>query len=127
MEPCRPTTGETFHSLMPCTRLLGITVVRYEAAEVCARLAWDAGPCTSGEVLRGGVTQYQARPQRLSSGWQALTASVPRSGRPSTVANDASMPGRLQFAPYGRVSIADLQDPVASRDWQKVMAKDIRQ
>lgn len=118
--------GETFHSLMPCTRLLGITVVRYEAAELCARLAWNAGLCTSCEVRRG-VTQYQARPQRLNSGWQALTSSLPRSGRASTVANDASMPGRLQFAPYGRVSIADLQDSVSSRGWQKVMAKDIRQ
>jgi 1,4-dihydroxy-2-naphthoyl-CoA hydrolase len=46
---------ETFHSLMPFTRLLGITVARYEATEVCARLARDVGLCTSGGVLHGGA------------------------------------------------------------------------
>jgi uncharacterized protein (TIGR00369 family) len=46
---------ENFHSLMPFSKLLGITVVKYEATEVCARLAWDAGLCTSGGVLHGGA------------------------------------------------------------------------
>jgi uncharacterized protein (TIGR00369 family) len=46
---------DTFHTLMPFTKVLGITVVQYEADEVRARLAWDAGLCTSGGVLHGGA------------------------------------------------------------------------
>jgi 1,4-dihydroxy-2-naphthoyl-CoA hydrolase len=45
----------TIHSLMPFTGTLGITIVRYAADEVRARLAWDASLCTSGAVLHGGV------------------------------------------------------------------------
>jgi uncharacterized protein (TIGR00369 family) len=46
---------ETFHSLMPFTKTLGITVVTYTAEEVRARLPWDATLCTAGGVLHGGV------------------------------------------------------------------------
>ncbi|MGH3170579.1 MAG: PaaI family thioesterase [Trebonia sp.] len=46
---------ETFRSLMPFTRTLGITVVTYEPAEVRARLPWAASLCTAGGVLHGGA------------------------------------------------------------------------
>jgi uncharacterized protein (TIGR00369 family) len=46
---------ETMHTLMPFTRTLGIIVVRYEADEVRARLAWNESLCTAGATLHGGV------------------------------------------------------------------------
>jgi len=46
---------ETFHTLMPFTRTLGVTVVTYTAEEVRARVHWDATLCTAGGVLHGGV------------------------------------------------------------------------
>ena len=46
---------ETFHTLMPFTKTLGISVMTYTAEEVRARLAWDARLCTAGGVLHGGV------------------------------------------------------------------------
>jgi uncharacterized protein (TIGR00369 family) len=46
---------ETFHTLMPFTRTLGVTVVTYTAEEVRARLHWDPTLCTAGGVLHGGV------------------------------------------------------------------------
>jgi uncharacterized protein (TIGR00369 family) len=49
------TATETFHEQMPFTKTLGITVVAYTADEVRARLAWDAGLCTSGGILHGGA------------------------------------------------------------------------
>jgi uncharacterized protein (TIGR00369 family) len=45
----------TFHTLMPFTRTLGVTVVTYTAEEVRARLHWDPTLCTAGGVLHGGV------------------------------------------------------------------------
>jgi uncharacterized protein (TIGR00369 family) len=50
-----PDPTETFHTLMPLTKLLGVTVVAYTADGVRARLAWDASLCTSGGVLHGGA------------------------------------------------------------------------
>ena len=46
---------ETIRTLMPFANTLGITVVRYGADEVRARLAWDAALCTSGGVMHGGA------------------------------------------------------------------------
>jgi 1,4-dihydroxy-2-naphthoyl-CoA hydrolase len=46
---------ETFRALMPFTATLGITVVRYEPAEVRARLPWAASLCTTGTSLHGGA------------------------------------------------------------------------
>jgi 1,4-dihydroxy-2-naphthoyl-CoA hydrolase len=45
----------TIHALMPFAGTLGITIVRYEADEVRARLAWDASLCTSARVMHGGA------------------------------------------------------------------------
>jgi uncharacterized protein (TIGR00369 family) len=45
----------TIRTLMPFANTLGITVVRYEADDVRARLAWDTALCTSGGVLHGGA------------------------------------------------------------------------
>jgi uncharacterized protein (TIGR00369 family) len=43
------------YDLMPFARTLGITVLRYESAEVRARLAWAPELCTAGGMLHGGV------------------------------------------------------------------------
>jgi 1,4-dihydroxy-2-naphthoyl-CoA hydrolase len=45
----------TVHGLMPFTGTLGITIVRYAADEVRARMPWDASLCTSGGMLHGGA------------------------------------------------------------------------
>jgi 1,4-dihydroxy-2-naphthoyl-CoA hydrolase len=45
----------TFRGLMPFTATLGITVVRYEPAEVRARLPWSGALCTVGGALHGGA------------------------------------------------------------------------
>ncbi|HSZ42203.1 MAG TPA: PaaI family thioesterase [Trebonia sp.] len=54
-EPTETEPTETFRALMPFTATLGITVVRYEPAEVRARLPWAASLCTTGGVLHGGA------------------------------------------------------------------------
>jgi len=46
---------ETFRALMPFTATLGIIVIRYEPAEVRARLPWAASLCTTGGALHGGA------------------------------------------------------------------------
>jgi uncharacterized protein (TIGR00369 family) len=46
---------ETIHSLIPFARTLGMSVLRYDAAEVRARVAWADALCTSDGVLHGGV------------------------------------------------------------------------
>lgn len=53
MNPDDPTGS--IHDLMPFTGTLGITIERYAADEVRARLAWDASLCTSGGALHGGA------------------------------------------------------------------------
>jgi 1,4-dihydroxy-2-naphthoyl-CoA hydrolase len=53
MTPEDPT--QTLYALMPFAETLGLTVVRYEPAEVRARLAWAPELCTAGGVLHGGV------------------------------------------------------------------------
>jgi uncharacterized protein (TIGR00369 family) len=40
---------------MPFAALLGVETVTGTAEEIRARLAWDAGRCTSGGVLHGGA------------------------------------------------------------------------
>ena len=44
-----------FGELMPLTATLGISVSRFEAAEVRVSLAWAPGLCTAGGALHGGV------------------------------------------------------------------------
>ena len=44
-----------FGELMPLAATLGISVSRFEAAEVRASLPWAPGLCTSGGALHGGV------------------------------------------------------------------------
>jgi len=44
-----------FHRAMPFAEVLGIEVVTLGAAEVKARVAWDASRCTAGGILHGGV------------------------------------------------------------------------
>ena len=44
-----------FGELMPLTATLGISVSRFEAAEVRASLQWAPGLCTTGGALHGGV------------------------------------------------------------------------
>jgi 1,4-dihydroxy-2-naphthoyl-CoA hydrolase len=46
---------QVLYGLMPFARTLGIAVLRYEPAEVRARLAWAPELCTTGGVLHGGV------------------------------------------------------------------------
>jgi uncharacterized protein (TIGR00369 family) len=46
---------QALHDSMPFAGTLGITVLRYEPAEVRARLAWARELCTAGGVLHGGV------------------------------------------------------------------------
>lgn len=45
---------------MPFARTLGITVERYEAAEVRARLQWAEELCTAGGALHGGAVMALA-------------------------------------------------------------------
>jgi uncharacterized protein (TIGR00369 family) len=52
-DPIDPTA--TLRQLMPFTDMLGMSVERYAADEVRARVAWDERLCTSGGVLHGGV------------------------------------------------------------------------
>jgi uncharacterized protein (TIGR00369 family) len=40
---------------MPFAGVLGITFVRYEAAEVRARMAWRPELCTANDVMHGGA------------------------------------------------------------------------
>jgi 1,4-dihydroxy-2-naphthoyl-CoA hydrolase len=47
-------TGQV-HASMPFAALLGVEAVTGTAEEIRARLAWDAGRCTSGGVLHGGA------------------------------------------------------------------------
>ena len=47
-------TGQV-HASMPFAALLGVETVTGTAEEIRARLAWDAGRCTSGGVLHGGA------------------------------------------------------------------------
>lgn len=53
MSPDDPTG--IIHSLMPFAATLGITIERYEADEVRARLTWDESLCTSAGVMHGGA------------------------------------------------------------------------
>jgi 1,4-dihydroxy-2-naphthoyl-CoA hydrolase len=46
---------DPLQEVMPLASTLGITTLRYQPAEVRARLEWAEGLCTSGELLHGGV------------------------------------------------------------------------
>jgi uncharacterized protein (TIGR00369 family) len=53
--PTDPEQTTFFHGVMPLTATLGVEVVRNDAAEVRARLAWKESLCTSGGLLHGGA------------------------------------------------------------------------
>ena len=67
---------ETFHTLMPFTRTLGVTVVTYTAEEVRARLHWDPTLCTAGGVLHGGVLMSLADSTGAACAFLNLPASA---------------------------------------------------
>jgi uncharacterized protein (TIGR00369 family) len=66
----------TFHTLMPFTRTLGVTVVTYTAEEVRARLHWDPTLCTAGGVLHGGVLMSLADSTGAACAFLNLPASA---------------------------------------------------
>jgi 1,4-dihydroxy-2-naphthoyl-CoA hydrolase len=70
----------TLYGLMPFARTLGITVLRYEPAEVRVRLAWSPELCTAGGVLHGGVLMALAD----SAGGACAYLNLPGSAQGTT-------------------------------------------
>lgn len=71
---------EEFRSLMPLAATLGIVVIRYEPAEVRARLAWSPELCTVGGVLHGGALMALAD----STGGACAMLNLPSGARGTT-------------------------------------------
>ena len=69
-----------FGELMPLAATLGISVSRFEAAEVRASLEWAPGLCTSGGAMHGGVIMALAD----SAGGGCAYLNLPAGARGTT-------------------------------------------
>jgi len=74
------------HELMPYTRLLGVEVVRFDAEEVRARVAWAPERCTSNGLLHGGVLMGLAD----AMGGMVAFANLPADAVGTTTVNSAT-------------------------------------
>jgi len=74
------------HELMPYTRLLGVEVIRFDADEVRARVAWAPERCTSNGLLHGGVLMGLAD----AMGGMVAFANLPADATGTTTVNSAT-------------------------------------
>ena len=74
------------HELMPYTRLLGVEVIRFDADEVRARVAWAPERCTSNGLLHGGVLMGLAD----AMGGMVAFANLPADAAGTTTVNSAT-------------------------------------
>ncbi len=65
---------------MPFAATLGFTVITYDRDEVCARLAWAPGLCTTAGVMHGGVVMALAD----STGGSCAFLNLPDGARGTT-------------------------------------------
>ncbi len=64
-------------AVMPLAATLGITVVTYQPDQVCARLDWASGLCTTAGVMHGGVVMALADSTGGSCAFLNLPAGAP--------------------------------------------------